>query len=177
MESALAKATLNLGFLSIMEEGNSYLGGYLVTNAWSRPLEFRVSTAVELNRVQQILYGENLRPYVCADVIGKTLVEKTAATVHLIVTDSAPVLELRRSVSVPVAWLISREGPSSADSNAPALALSQGRFLCHPHYGADLTSVRGIMGRLPAGADLAEPFDRIREAIAEARKMGMTARR
>src|SRR5438874_9502528 len=75
---ATTPAASALGFLTIVQEQNGYLGGYLVTNLWGRPLEFRLSTAVQPNRVQQILYGPALQPYLCADLIGKTLVEKTA---------------------------------------------------------------------------------------------------
>src|SRR5205814_3245787 len=94
-----------MGFLTILEETNGYLGGYLVTNVWGRPLEFRLSTAVQPNRVQQILYGGTLQPYICAELIGKTLVDKTGVPVQLILTDREPVLELRCCLEVPVAWL------------------------------------------------------------------------
>src|SRR5687767_3696173 len=68
----------NLGFLSVFQEAGGYLGGYLVTNAWGRPLEFRLTSAVQPNRVQQILYGDTLPAYLCGELIGKTLIEKTA---------------------------------------------------------------------------------------------------
>src|SRR5215469_1970005 len=100
-----APATLHLGFLTVLHEPTGYLGGYLVTNTWGRPLEFRLSTAVQPNRVHHILYGGTLQPYVCADLIGKTLVDKTATAVQLLVTDSEPVLDLRLKVAVPVVWL------------------------------------------------------------------------
>src|SRR5437588_8117327 len=41
---------MNLGFLTIVQENGSYQGGYLVTNLWGRPLEFRLSSAVQPNR-------------------------------------------------------------------------------------------------------------------------------
>src|SRR5437870_8265366 len=98
-----------MGFLTILEETNGYLGGYLVTNVWGRPLEFRLSTAVQPNRVQQILYGGSLEPYICADLIGKALVEKTATPVSLVLTDNQAVLDLRDRWETPVAWLAPRE--------------------------------------------------------------------
>ena len=61
-----ATAPLNLGFLTVLHEASGYRGGYLVTNVWGRPLEFRLSTAVQPTRVQQILYGGTLQPYICA---------------------------------------------------------------------------------------------------------------
>ena len=100
-----ASTPLKLGFLTVLEEPSGYLGGYLVTNAWGRPLEFRLSTAVQPSRVQQILYGDTMRAYVCADLIGKTLLEKTATAAQIIVTDCQPALDLRQLIEIPVVWL------------------------------------------------------------------------
>ena len=72
-------APLTLGFLTLLTDGSGVLGGYLLTNSWGRPLEFRLSTAVQPNRVQQILYGPTLTEYLHAELIGKTLIEKTSA--------------------------------------------------------------------------------------------------
>ena len=94
-----ASTPLKLGFLTVLEEPSGYLGGYLVTNAWGRPLEFRLSTAVQPSPVQQILYGDTMRPYVCADLIGKTLVEKTATDIQIIVTDCQPLSAMVTSIS------------------------------------------------------------------------------
>src|SRR6476660_2428667 len=99
-------ANLHLGFLTVFAEANGYLGGYLVTNSWGRPLEFRLSTAVQPNKVQQILYAGTLTEYLCADLIGRTLVEKTATPAHLLVTDSPHVLPLRSRVDVPVVAVV-----------------------------------------------------------------------
>ena len=37
----------NLGFLTILQDPAGTLGGYLVTNLWGRPLEFRLTSAVQ----------------------------------------------------------------------------------------------------------------------------------
>src|SRR4051812_47750949 len=60
MSSPQGTAPLNVGFLTVLHEAGGYVGGYLVTNGWGRPLEFRLSTAVQPNRVQQILYAATL---------------------------------------------------------------------------------------------------------------------
>ncbi len=181
MGQTTASVTLNLGFLTVLHEASGYLGGYLVTNTWGRPLEFRLSTAVQPNRVQQILYGGTLQPYICADLIGKTLVEKTGTPVQLLLTDREAVLELRLSLNVPVAWLA-----PPGDALAQALATAgtevrpevkgKGPVFCHPRFAGDLPFVRETLQRLEDLIDLTEPFVRIREAIAEARKMGVTSR-
>src|SRR5438309_1649312 len=103
--SSTATPGPHLGFLTVAHDANGYVGGYLVTNQWGRPLEFRISTAVQPNRVQQILYGDTLEPYICGDLIGKTLVEKTGVAVRIVITDTAAALDLRNRVDFPVALL------------------------------------------------------------------------
>jgi hypothetical protein len=158
-----------------MHEPSGYLGGYLVTNTWGRPLEFRLSTAVQPNRVQQILYGGTLEPYICADLIGKTLVDKTGIPVQLVVTDSAMALDLRLRIDVPVVWLAPPgETPAGFGPSVRTGSASVGAILTHPRHPQDVSSARGLLDRLDRALDLSEPFVRIREAIAEARKMGLT---
>jgi hypothetical protein len=186
----MASVSLNLGFLTVVQETNGYVGGYLVTNAWGRPLEFRLSTAVQATRVQQILYGSTLEPYICAEVIGKALVDKTAIAVQLILTDREPMLELRSVVSTPVAWIMSAEQPQTGarqanyhEENAGLNGASScskvqpgAPLVCHPLFPEDEPPVRRILDGTYGHLDLAEPFARIREAVAEARKMGVTTR-
>jgi hypothetical protein len=176
-----AAGLLSLGFLTVLGEASGYVGGYLVTNTWGRPLEFRLSSAVQPNRVQQILYGGTLQPYVCADLIGKTLVDKAGVAVQLVVTDRETVLDLRRKLDVPVLWLAPADDPrAAAPAAGGALVTPPGAgrnpLLCHPRYPGDVAVAGAVLARLDTGFDLAEPFSRIREAIGEARKMGVTGR-
>jgi hypothetical protein len=168
---------LNLGFLTILHEPSGYLGGYLVTNGWGRPLEFRLSTAVQPNRVQQILYGGTLQPYICADLIGKTLVDKTGTPVQLILTDHEAALDLRLRLEVPVVWLTKPDAPAAGEATCVRPAgRGRGAIHCHPRFREDAAVVRQQLDALDPALDLTEPFARIREAIGEARKMGVTSR-
>lgn len=151
----------NLGFLSVLHEAAGYVGGYLVTNAWGRPMEFRLSSAVQPSRVQQILYGDTLEPYLCGELIGKALVEKAATPVSVIFTDHPAVLEMRRRFELPIAFV-------RTDADA-------GQLVCHGQYPQDQAAARAILDRLGV-FDLSEPFARIREALAEARKLGIAGR-
>jgi len=167
-----------LGFLTVLQEASGYLGGYLVTNLWGRPLEFRLTSAVQPNKVQQILYGGTLLPYICADLLGKTLVDRAGIPVHLIFTDREAVLDLRLKLDVPVVCVTAVEDPRAAQPSGEAVVrpatANRGPLLCHPQFPADAAAVRDLVGRVESNLDLAEPFARIREAVAEARKMGVT---
>ena len=178
MSDPTLPSTLHVGFLTVFAEATGYLGGYLVTNSWGRPIEFRLSTAVQPNKVQQILYGNTLTEYLCADLVGKTLVDKTATPAHLIVTDSANVLPLRSRIDAPVIAALADAPPANPDRALvpiPHARCTHPLFLEH-RWSADEDRVRAILDRLDAALDLAEPFARIREAMGEARKMGVTSR-
>jgi hypothetical protein len=168
-----------LGFLTVLHEASGFLGGYLVTNLWGRPLEFRLSSAVQPNRVQQILYGGTLQPYICADLIGKTLVEKAGLPVQMVLTDRELVLDLRHKLEIPVLWITPGEDAKSVWTDESVVSPpteSRGAVRCHPRYPQDVAGARQLLDRLEGAIDLAEPFTRIREAIGEARKMGVTSR-
>jgi hypothetical protein len=162
---------LNLGYLVVLHENGGYVGGYMVINALGRPLEFRLSSAVQPNKVQQILYAQTLEPYICGELIGKALVDKAAVSAGLILTTSEPALELRHKVEVPVV-LLSEQSLEHED----ALALPRGGSLrLHPHFPQDRATVLALLEQV-GNLDLREPFSRVRDALSEARKMGVTSR-
>jgi hypothetical protein len=173
-------AHLHLGFLTVFAEANGYLGGYLATNSWGRPLEFRLSTAVQPNKVQQILYAGTLNEYLCADLIGKTLIDKTTTGVQLVVTDSLDVLPLRSRIDVPVIAAIPDDQLPASASARQLMTFSHSRssvpLTLDFDWAVDEDHVRSLLDRVDAALDLAEPFGRIREAMGEARKMGVTSR-
>ena len=169
----------NLGFLTVVQDNGGYLGGCLVTNGWGRPLEFRLTTTVQPNRIQQLLYAGTLKPYICADLIGKTLAEKVAVPVPLFLTDCEPLLDLRLHIDRPVAWLAAADDPLAhalEQAGAGVRRTETGLLLCHPKHPGDADAIRAVLAKVDLAADLAEPFVRIREALGEARKMGATSR-
>jgi len=164
-----------LGFLTIFQESQGYQGGYLVTNSWGRPLEFRLSSAVQPNRVQQILYGTTLLEYLHADLIGKTLIEKTSTATHLLVTDCPAVLAIRDRLDLPVLLLLPRGDEPEWDGKpltAHASPTTNGTLYQESRHEADVARIADLLAGVDASLDLAEPFGRIREAVGEARKMG-----
>lgn len=171
MPTPATNSCINLGFLSVFQETGGYVGGYLVTNAWGRPLEFRLTSAVQPNKVQQILYGESLQRYLCGELIGKTLIDKTATPVGWVIVDNPLSFDLRRHLEIPVSlWrnVIDNDGENHGLPVQP-------RVYAHPEYPDDVEVLRERLENLGA-FDLGEPFARIREALTEARKMGVTTR-
>jgi hypothetical protein len=176
--AGVTTSVTNIGFLTVLQEAGGYVGGYLVTNGWGRPFEFRVSSAVQPNKVQQILYGGTLEPYICGDLIGKALVDKAGVPAQLLVTDRESVLDLRLKVEAPVLWLMPSTDPRAASTGPDQVvcpsSAGHGPIVCHPRFPGDVGVARELLDRVDHALDLAEPFSRIREAIGEARKLGAT---
>lgn len=170
--TGLDKAALQLGFLTVQQDQHGYSGGYLVTNAWGRPLEFRLSTSVNPNKVQQLLYGPTLRPYICSELLGKVLVEKAGSPVALVITDCDAALDLRSHVEYPVAWLAALDQTLFHEWEATLIARAKSyALLAHPKFPQDVDRIKELLQQTEI-SDLAEPFGRVREALGEARKMG-----
>jgi len=157
----------NVGFLAILSEATGTVGGLLVTNAWGRPLEFRLTSAVQPNRVQTILYGPALPGFLAGELIGKTLLDKSTTPMKWIVTDAAHALELRPLISMPVALF-------SITPVSGTIAIEKNLHI-HQRYPDDAAVITGLLAE-SLSLDLAEPFQRIREAVVEARKLGPSMR-
>jgi hypothetical protein len=180
----MSKPLTALGFLSIQHDAGGWFGGYLVTNLWGRPLEFRLTSAVNPNRIQQILYGQTLAEYVCAEVIGKALFDKTSTTPQLLLTDEPAAVALRALVHIPTVW-VSDSGPAHGTAHASALATLRDFVAVDAarrpalqtltRFADDAPLIADLLGQL-GNLDLAEPFHRIREAVTEARRLGAGSR-
>jgi hypothetical protein len=151
-------------------------------------LEFHCTAPVKPNRAQQILFGPTLEPYLYGEQIGQTLVSKGAATPAVVYTDVPPALAMRDFVDMPVALVLAADESPAQQVSAAAPAQSQWRVDRSHKLSGAITFALGanrlavterhradektILSRWLAldSFDLAEPFERIRDAIAEAQR-------
>jgi hypothetical protein len=166
MSSTTISSPIYLGFLTVVQEGGGQAGGLLVTNAWGRPVEFRLTNPVQPTKVQQLLYGETLLPFLYGDLIGKTLVDRVQTALRAVLTDMPPALELRQSIEIPVLLLATEQ------LSIEAVEVRPGCFT-HPQFPDDVAPLGTLLDHLKGKLDLVEPFGRIREAMAEARRQGL----
>lgn len=162
---------LRLGFLETLEvDGRGFIGGLLITNQNGRPLEFQCTTPVKPNRTQEILFGETLRAWLLGELIGGTLVERVAIKPDLIITGDAVLLELRNHTSIPVA-LAHTDGPPAIEDSSTAkqspLRIGNRMLRFHDAHAIDADTLTRRRHLIPDSADLAEPLERVREALAE----------
>ncbi len=173
MAPETSQTTPAFGFLTAVEVAqHGFFGGYLVLSERGRPLEFHCSTPVLASQAQQILYGAALRPYLLGELIGETLVAKAQLPVRMVLTD----IEEMQSVAhaEAVAWVRENESglalpPAPSDDRPVAPDLILGNYRLSRNTTGDW--LRDTLTPLAAQVDLAEPFERIREAIREAQRV------
>ena len=191
-----AKPKSALGFLTVVEDRQHGLfGGYLVVNTSGKPLEFHCTAPIKPNRAQEILYGPTLLPCLYGEQIGQALLVAAKVKPLVVCTDCRPALALGEYVDVPVVLVLPPEGPRDETAGEPtSLGHSNKTWRIDGRHADGLGLISFQLGRnhlaLPAADtlgrelltdrlapmadsfDLAEPFDRIRDAIEEARQGG-----
>jgi hypothetical protein len=169
--SAGKQEQLRLGFLTAIEvPEKGYVGGLLVTTHHGRPLEFQCTLPVKPNSTQEILYGPTLSGFILGELIAGALVDKAGVKPHVVLTDREAILELRNHVESPVAFV----AEASQKVNATDAELRIGRQILrfHESHADDKQTLEAGAKKLPADADLREPFQRVREALQETLRLG-----
>lgn len=178
-----SNAATTLGFLTCTEfEGWGLCGGLLLLNHLARPLEFHCTLPVKVSRTQAILFGASIRTYICGQVIAKALLEKSKIRPGLLLTDCRDTAAIHEESDIPLA-LISTEGnPEIASPSSAAwesLELRQIPVILMFPADDDREPVkhrtRQVLKEFAAKFDLDEPFERVRQALTEARDAAMRA--
>jgi hypothetical protein len=165
-----------LGFLTAVEQSpHGLFGGYLLLNTAGQPLEFHCTTPVKATRIQQILYGPTLEPFLYGEQIGATLVKKSEMSPLLLVVDRSELLAVRQHIKVPTALVCAAESYESRGDETSSLTIGGNRLQLAKHDIERRHEIVEQLAVLDASFDLAEPFGRIRAAIEEALRTGAKA--
>ena len=184
MSSGEMPPQASLGFLTVLEhEEHGLVGGYLLLNTAGRPLEFHCTAPIKPNRAQQILFGPTLESYLYGEQIGQTLLTKSTLEPLVVCTDVVAALAVRDYVPTPVVFVVAAPDEPQTGANLVWRVDTAQRDSSHLHSmtlgrnqlavsGTHDNDLRAIAERLQnvTELDLAEPFERIREAVEEAHK-------
>ncbi len=179
--SALCNSLPAFGFLTVVEdEQHGFFGGYLVLSELGRPLEFHCSTPVLPSKAQRILYGRTLRSFVLGELIGQTLVQKTQLPVQVLLTDLEEMLGVGLFWRGDLAWVsrcrepvpndLTQSSSAPTTPERPSLAVDDYQLTGSSTCCWSPAALNEVLTPLVSYVDLAEPFERIREAIQEAQR-------
>ena len=175
MTAEAANSLSAFGFLTAIDDAQHGLfGGYLIVSRVGRPLEFHCTTPVLPNPAQKILFGASLGPYLLGDLIGRTLLEKAQLPVQVVLTDQVDMLSISDEIRSPMALLI--ESDDATERSDKPLQQTECRIGRYTLKGSERRewnkdTLASLLEDLVVNVALAEPFQRIREAIAEAQRI------
>ena len=134
----------NLGFLTVIDQFPSGLaGGYLVLNKAGHPLEFHCSMPLLPEKIQQILYGDALQPFLYGERIANTLLQRSKLPVFAVLTNHAAVLPVQSLVSSPVIYVFGEPTkPEGDDIPLPVHEISEEFSESLKGFGIDNAQLR-----------------------------------
>ena len=161
-----SKPESTFGFLSVIEEPTAgMVGGLLVVDHRGRPIEFHCTTPILPSRAEEILYGPTLRPHFYSERLGAALLAKASAKPVLLLVNHLDLWPVAEETAAPVVLVDPRAKLADTDDStddAPGSEACLDRLT--PESRA---AVEELLAELQRYVDLAEPFERIEEAIHE----------
>jgi hypothetical protein len=163
-----------LGFLAAgLNPSIGYLGGYLLTTARGRPLEFHYTSPVKPSATHRILYGAELEPYLYGELVAAALLEQSSIEPAFVITDQPLILAYRTRSSYPLLCVTGRQAPDECATVATkpvhesAAATIADELQTHPDFPSDRDTLNQLLREANPGLDPREPFSRIWEALRE----------
>ena len=170
------KSVTCVGYLSVLEEDIGQIGGLLLLNVQARPVEFHCTAPVKPSRAQQVLYGVTLQAYVI-EQIAATLIAKTKLSPTFIATDRREVWLSQTESSIPTIFVPATDTVSDSEqirsygssrTSGVGFDVAGVEVFVATERSADKSLVTDFWSEHGQGLEFCEPFDRIREALAEA---------
>ena len=166
-QAAAGEGDLSFGFLTAVDSSaHGLFGGYLVVDAFGRPLEFHCTAPVKVSRAQQILYGPTLHGHLHGLQIGGALLAEGKTEAAVVLTDLESMLQVRPHTSLPVVFV----QPAAAARNGLGFVVGDTVVSPHAADAAISAQLEERLAALAAAVDLREPFERIRAALDEAQR-------
>jgi hypothetical protein len=149
--------------ISIFEDG-SVRGGALITDTFSRPYEFRVTSPIKPTQLQIILYGKSLVEYMYGELICLPLLKQVEESVSLAVCRDEHLLVARPDLHFPLI-VIKKPGQGSDKEGIGATTIR-----VHKNFRGEQSQAEVLLSAMSQQFDIFEPFERIKLAVSEVHK-------
>lgn len=150
-EQEMNATGLLVGFLALHEDPaeDSFVEAILITDKNGYPLEYRFTEKISISKIQRILYGNTLRPYLIHEVVGLKLLKELDNPPSVILVVDEDLLALREKSECPI--LLLEEDKTSLKA--------------HDKHPDDIERTRSALESYKEQIPLSQPFHRIFEAI------------
>jgi hypothetical protein len=153
-----------------LEDNAGLMGGILVTDADTKPIEFRVTAPIKPTGFQRTLYGDVLHEHILVELISVPLLSAINEQVDLIVVKDPFFLGANSKQGIRVIRIFNEgEAQSRKSSKAMELPFSSngnGKTLLETSkkFESELPVISEELNKLSEGRNLLEPFERLKLA-------------
>jgi hypothetical protein len=153
-----------------LEDNGGVMGAIMVTDAITKPIEFRVTAPIKPTSFQRTLYGDVLHEHVLVELISVPLLNAINEQVDLILVKDPYFLGANNKQGIRVVRIFD-EGDSQSGNSSKALELTisangNGKTLLETSqkFESELSVINDELNKLSEGRNLLEPFERLKLA-------------
>ena len=145
------------------------MGAILVTDADTKPLEFRVTAPIKPTNFQKTLYGDVLLEHILTELVSVPLLSAINEEIDLILVRDALFLGVNDKQGIRVVHVMSeQDGNFKTSKSIQELASSNGSpktFVeTSKKFESELAEIKSKLSVLSEHRNLVEPFDRLKVA-------------
>lgn len=160
-----------IGFLETytLESNVGIMGGILVTDIDTKPLEFRVTAPIKPTNFQKTLYGEVLLEHISVELIALPLISSVNEQIDLILVKDPFFLGANTKQGIRVVRIFQESDEKNPLNKSEELTGSgkanQKLFIeTHKKFESELPDIRDRLNAISATRNLIEPFERLKLA-------------
>lgn len=151
-----------------LEDNGGIMGAILVTDAETKPLEFRVTAPIKPTTFQKTLYGDVLLEHVLVELISVPLLNAINEQIDLILVRDPLFLGANSKQAIRVLRVTNDDkSKAKGGSKFEEVKQSGGEKLyieTSRKFEAELPGIKDSLERIAEHRNLIEPFDRLRVA-------------
>lgn len=160
-----------IGFLETYapDDNGGVMGAILVTDADTKPLEFRVTAPIKTTNFQKTLYGDVLLEHILVELISVPLINALNEEIDIILVKDNLFLGANNKQGVRVVR-VSGDEDSSSKGNKGVQELKSyngsGKMFVETSkkYESELGQIKDLLNEVAENRNLLEPFDRLKQA-------------
>ena len=161
---------MKIAYINFYSRGNTYRAGALITDSSTRPIEFRVTSNLNVDKLQEILYGNALQEVLYREKFTVQLLKSMQETYDMVMIKEKSLLSIRKEIKKPVIHI------QKYDPFMPLNRLSHKVVNIHDRYDPlyitvnredekRLVSLSHFLQEMYRNFNIMEPFERIENAI------------
>ena len=153
-----------------LEDNGGIMGAIMVTDADTKPLEFRVTAPIKPTSFQRTLYGDVLHEHILVELISVPLLNAINEQVDLIIVKDKFFLGTNSKQGVRVVRLFTdseeKSRKSSKSEELPSGSNGSGKMLLETSkkFESEVGPIKEELNKLSEGRNLLEPFERLKLA-------------